>query len=359
MIRLSPDPPVATGETRVRLLSITARLRRPALTLALAMALSMAGTAGAQQSSPQSGQQQTPPASVVLSFGWLPGMEAAVSTTSSRVRVAEQRSSVSTTQAYRMRVLAEGGHLRLQFVDAVLKVKVAPSAGKPSREPPIPVNETVGLMPEYRISEAGRFMGVVDISAYQEKLRQHYARLLPKDADPQTRRKLIDALQMASAPHALNASAEQHWQGMVGAWVGGRLELGREYTRQSAEPIALIAGERVQMNHVFAARRRLACTAESTGENCVELEVISEADPADAARVVESIAARADASSGPAVATLKALEIRNVTRLVAEPDGLIPHRSSVSQTTRGLARVDGRERPVEQISTVQTIYTYR
>ena len=295
------------------------------------------------------------PDTVAPSFAWKPGMQASVTASSKRTRLAGERTERAATWRYRLRVDPDADGLRIRFEDPAFEV----TGDKAASSSPIATRlaeNAAGLMPDFVVARDGAFQRIHDVRAYQARFRALMRSLLPDTPDSTT----LQGAQAALTSEAfLSSKVAEHWNAVVGTWIGAAFELGESYGYSSKEPIALFPGQEILMNYSFEAKRRLPCGSGTSARPCVELEMRSVADPEDTKRMIETLLEKlAGQASSQVAAAFKTLAVENVILLVTEPDGLIPHRMTITKTVKGTMSAEGKDVPIEQVDVTQTEYVY-
>jgi hypothetical protein len=154
-------------------------------------------------------------------------------------------------------------------------------------------------------------------------------------------------VQTLTSEQALNASAAQQWNFMVGTWAGAQLALGQELEQSQKEPVPMLPGNEILMHYTIRAKRRLPCTREGVERGCVELEMRSTSDPDDMRRVIEAVFAKLGAQDLK-VPAFRSLQVEMLLEVVTEPDGLFPHSVSTTRRMNGTVELDGQTREVSQ-----------
>lgn len=317
---------------------------RPSLTLLLALSLAL----------PPAGALAQKADSVALKFAWPPGLTIAVTSTKSRTRITEKRTTRSATSRYTLTTEAEGGNLRIHVADP--SFETSGDTQLPPAAQAQMLAQVAELMPDYVVSPAGAFIGIHDLPAYQGRLQAFLAKVLPANVDPGM---LARMQKLLTSEAFLNAKAAEQWNAVVGTWVGADFEIGARYAHSNNEPVALFPGQQVKMNYTFSAKRLLKCTRGGVERTCAELEMRSSADPEDTKRMIEAFIQSFAGRALPQAPVFRALEIESVLLVVTEPDGLIPHSHSLTRTIRTTVSVGDKEQRGEQVELTQASYAYR
>lgn len=292
------------------------------------------------------------PDTVALSFGWKPGLRASVTSTSTRIRVTDERTERSATWHSKLRVDPDPDGVRIgyddptfEFLGARADSAVAARVGE----------QLAGLFPDFVVASDGGFKRIHDVSGFQGRLRALLHGALPPGTDSSA---LKQTLSVLTGESFLTSKAAEQWNALVGTWAGGKLELGETYTSTTREPIAMFPGEVVQMNYEFIVKRRVSCTRAGATRRCIEVQLRSVADPEDMKRMMQTFFDKLAGGTPVAAATFRQLEIENVILLVTEPNGLIPHHLKITKNVRGVVAAEGRELPIQQADETVTDYVY-
>lgn len=292
------------------------------------------------------------PDTVALSFGWTAGLRASVTTTRTRTRVTDVTTQRSSTYRYGLQVDADGGELRVRFVDPKLEPGEGPN-GLPAAHAQI-FEQAADLIPDLVVSKTGEFKGIRDVPAFQSRVRDFLAKVMPQGMDTAV---VTRTLALATSEAFLQSKAAEQWNAIVGSWAGAALEPGELYAYSNKEPIALFPGQEVLMNYTFEVKRLPSCRRGGARRPCVELEMISAADTADIKRMLQFVFEKFS-TTPPPMSLFETFEADNLVRLVTEPEGLIPHRLTITRRIQGTVREAGKLVHVEQVDQTQAEYTY-
>jgi hypothetical protein len=293
--------------------------------------------------------QPAAPATVALNFCWTAGQRALVTTAASRAQ--SGKPSRSGTVHYTVQVLAQGEHLRIQPLDPKADLSGATTSVGSSVQAELD-QRLAELLPDYLVTKAGAFAGIVDLPAYQKRLRDFIDRSLPPNVD---RAAVAKGLDMVTSEAFLNARVAQEWNVLVAAWVGGRLPLGVENVKQNQMPSNL--GKPLNVTHTFVARRMVPCRRGEVERQCVELELRSVPDPEAVKATVGSTLAALGRPMPPS-ASVKSFVVEDRVRLVTEPECLIPHEYVKSKVISAVVAADGKEETIERIDRSEASYRY-
>lgn len=291
---------------------------------------------------------------VDLVFAWQPGLRTSVTTTKSRTRVTNERTTRSATSRYTLVVGAEGENLRIHFEDPSFELgEQADSLPASAREQL--VAQVADMAPDYVVSRSGAFIGIHDLPGFQKKLEAFLEKIFPDDLESDMLQKIQG---MISSEAFLNARAAEQWNAVVGAWVGAEFELGEAYTHSSREPVPVFPGQQILMNYSFSAVRLVPCQRGGADRRCAELEMRSVADPEDTKRMIQAFLSNVIGDELPVAPVFRTLEIENVIRVVTEPNGLLPHALSITKTLKGTVSAGGQEQDIEQVDETKVSYAY-
>jgi hypothetical protein len=282
---------------------------------------------------------------VRLEFGWQPGLRAHVATTRTRSRTAETTMSQTSKGTFELEVEEQAGEgLRIRYAEPTFELPEAAGSLSAAAQAKA-LAQLADLVPDYLVTREGRFAGIIDLPAYQTRLQEMMGEVLGESGGSPEAERLK---QMLTSGQALNASAAQQWNFMVGTWVGAQLALGQQLNQSQKEPVPMLPGQEILMNYAIRAKRRVPCERGGVERSCVELEMRSTSDPADMQRVIDELLAQAGGGSATRLPPFRSLEVEMVLEVVTEPDGLFPHSSSTTRRMRGTLELDGEMREVAQ-----------
>ncbi len=318
------------------------------LTFALAFAgiAALAALAELPVAPPASAQETSAPEFVALRFDWPAGLAADVTTVRTRSRTTDAESTTRLTTSYRLRVeaSADGGRT-IGFDDP----RVSLGDGEPVPQDPAmqAVAQAGGILPDFTVDAAGTFVGIRDLPGFRERVQALFDRM------PAAIREML------TSEAFLEAQTAEEWNRLVGAWTGAELELEAVYGMESEEPLPMLAGEPVTMTYEIAVLGRVPCRRGGVERSCVELQLSSVADPDDVRALLESVQQRmlGDAA-GPDAAAFESFSMRTDSRLITEPDGLIPHEASLTKTVEGTVTAAGQRQSILQVDTTETTFRY-
>jgi hypothetical protein len=286
---------------------------------------------------------------VKLGFCWPPGLKAQVTNSSVRSQTGAQ--TRSSTFRYTLSVLEQGANLRVRLDDPVADLSAA--GAQVSAEVQARVDEQLEeTLPDFLITPDGKLVGLVDVEGYQARLRGMIERRLPKNVDRAAAKKAIDG---STSEAALNARLAQQWHVLVGSWVGGELPIGVEHTRQTKvgpaeKPIGAIS-------HSYGAARRVPCRRGGKARECVQLFLRSVPDDAAMnARIGQLTTALGQRL--PPMTRVKSAASEEAIQLVAEPECLVPHSFTRTQTQTLVVEQGVRESTITRQDRSAITYSY-
>lgn len=293
---------------------------------------------------------------VVLRFDWPEGFQAEVETKRTRTRTGEDGSSRSATSRYTMRAWQDGSDLRVGFSDFALEAHDL-GALAPAAQAQL-LAQLGDLVPDFVVTRTGEFAGIADFEVFRGRLDLVLHQALPKGVDPSALPAVTEIRRLLTSQEFLESRAAGQWNALVGTWLEGELELRAVYSYEERSPVPVFPDEEILTSYEFSAERLLPCPRSGEERECVELELRSITDPADAKRMIESLLRRLTPAELRAAALFTDFELENVIRLVTEPRGLIPHRHEETKSLRGTVSVGGQTQRVEQIDVTESSYGY-
>jgi hypothetical protein len=316
-----------------------ARLR---LLLSLATALVLAPGGGLAQPAAED--------VVNLGFCWRPGLTAKVTASSLRTQTgAPDRGS---TFRYTLSVLKQGEQLRIRLDDPVADLSGARAPVSPEAQARVD-EQLEGLLPDFLVTPEGKMVGLADLAGYQARLRAMIDRALPKTVDRAAAQKAIDA---ATSEAVLTARLHQQWQILVAAWLGVALPVGVEQTRHSK--LGQPGQPGVAITHTFGATKRVPCQRGGTERQCVQLDLRSVPDQDSMnARMGQLTAALG--KKLPATTRPKSVSVAETVQLIAEPECLIPHSFTRSQTQTVVLDHGDREETIQRVDRSAATYVFQ
>ncbi len=287
---------------------------------------------------------------VPFRFAWPVGLEIVASTTRERSRPRNRATGGPITLTYTLRMEDQGDDLRIRVAAPEFSGIAERDAGTTA------LLEQVGsLVPDFIVTRSGDFKSIADVEDYTKRLREVLVAILPEAGQLDAIEPLLGSL---LSPAVLNAMASEEWNAIVGNLADSELDTYGVYEFSEATPIPVFPGRTVSMNYVLEVSGFRECVRGGRPRRCVEVEIRSEADPAEVQQIIESVLNAFGTKPIPA-GSITRLELANSIRVLTEPDGLYPHELVISKRVRGTAIEDGREQTLEQLDRKRTTYTYR
>jgi len=270
--------------------------------------------------------QRVPSDSVVLTFDWPVGLEAAVSYLQVQVREQGGRSDTSAS-AIRFRMVV-GRHPRGRSV-TYSDFAVPGSAAVPDSA----VLELVAAaaLPGVVVGDSGELVGLADTARFAASVRALVQPIVDSLPPGDLGRRVREYLERVLDPAVLAARASGDWSALVGFWVGGRLERGTTMVFTTEEPIPLFPGRTVPYHYQFTYVGRASCEDGARDSACVELDLLTVPDSAAVRALIASMVMDVAGAAAAGAAVIRRLEVENHVRLVTEPRGLIPHVLEAAQ----------------------------
>ena len=147
-----------------------------------------------------------------LAFAWQPGMKAQVTSTNTRTRVADERTTRTVTSSHTLRVDPQGDRLRVRFIDPNIDLgngaKALPADARAQL-----AAQVASLLPDYIVSKDGEFVTIHDLPAFQKRLSSFLKSVFPAETDSGALQQ-VEAL--LGSEEFLNAQAAQQWADTAG-----------------------------------------------------------------------------------------------------------------------------------------------
>lgn len=291
--------------------------------------------------------QTRKPIVITPQFNWPVGLEAIVRISlSRRVSTGERTDSGHMTLRAEMIVdsLAGGRTVRFQ------RHEITSKHGKPS------FNQfTSALTPGFVVSRSGESVSLASPTPEQRTMDSVIAGL----------QRLFDSISggPSSAWHTLfspqlfTEMARREWRAHVEGWLGQSLMLGVTYTSRADEPLPLVGDAVVPMLYEYAAQDTVRCTPTALRAECVRFVMTARPDVTSLRSVLLDMMTSLMPDSIKAMTELPELEMEVVTRLVAEPETMVPYQLETSQQMRVV--VVSRTGRAETIGRETRLQTYR
>jgi hypothetical protein len=286
-------------------------------------------------------------AAVRLEFAWPVGTRARVTTTKSRRTTGDRKESSSGTTSYTMQVAALGDSLRIQSLDPRFEAE-----GDLAGVPAAARAQFADALPEFVVDREGAFLGLHDPAAARSAVLGMLRGAMKEPVDEGVRNSIEGML----TEEVLSNFAAQAWNAVVGAWVGGEMELGAEYETSARGPVPIAPGETILMRNVFRAERLVPCKRAGSDRRCVELTMTTTPDPEEMKTFLQAFLAKFP--GGEQVPRPSAFDIVTEVRLVTEPAGMLPHSMSMIRRTSVTMEVEGRKSQAERVDETRTSYVY-
>lgn len=260
--------------------------------------------------------------SVALRFGWPQGFAARVTGFESRHLVSGGMEDESRTDlSYRVRLEPSPEGSRIRYDDFALR---HPKTSELVSLRSVPGLEalSLALRPSFVVSPDGRFSGTPglddDVALINRELDALQARPepLPEGAP---------LLPTRFSAELFRRHAPVEWWPLVEMWTGREVEPGARYELDLVTRMPLLAGAPIRMDGELHVSKRCACDGGDGPRRCIELVLVTKADPLELLPLLGAEAERQE-GEGPAPVTVTKLELDETVRLVTEPETLVPHR---------------------------------
>lgn len=288
-------------------------------------------------------------------YAWKPDLEIDVETRRGRIRrhylPEPQRTGIGIR--YRLATAGREDNLHVTFRD--LATAQDPLAGG-ERAFVEAVLQFAGLIPDFLVSPKGEFLRVENAPAVSSRLKQFISSTVPSLDDSPG---LAHALELVSSKQFLEASAANQWEGLVGFWIGADLEIGAIYEAEGIAPHPLIPSEPIAVKVRYGATRRVPCGAGLEAAECIELVMTTEVEGEQLKKIARELADRlGDESERRKIESIEFTLIKEESRLVTEPETLLPHYFEVYKTIEGRSGPGDADRD-GRIDFQQSTFRYR
>jgi hypothetical protein len=287
---------------------------------------------------------------VHLRFGWHAGLNAQVETTRLQVRVSEGTDSTSGSAQYMMHVAPHPSGLVVSYDNFVFPVTA--DTGQAAQAGTL-AEQAAAMVPKVVVDSAGAFVGIQDVEAVRARLDTLMTQMLEAE-EAAAARETIAAM---VTEEALAGIAAQEWNAIVGRWAGADLATGERYGFEEQAALPLIPGAVVTMLSEFSVEGRTSCVDGGAAEDCVEIRLVSRADPDVVTALLAQFTEQLRATPGLGLA-FESFEMQNEMVLVTEPATLRPHRVRLSKQMKGIFSAEGERGEVSQSEVRTYRYTY-
>lgn len=270
-------------------------------------------------------------------FEWPDGlvMDVSIRIHGSRVADAETLSSWDARGSSRWSVRRDGGRTL---------VERTPFSGWDGTQPPgvgaFPFR-TVDHLPTLVVGADGTFLGVEGLDAARERIRAAVPELAK--APPGVRAVFDNAI----ADAGLRAMAGDFWSALVAAWLmaGPKVHEGYAFTQRT--PVPQLGGGELDLHGKIELLQTSPCERGGVSRTCGTFRIASSADQGQVGALLETLLASAAGQGFRVVGFDQRME----STVVAELDGLVPHRMTVRQQSSLEAEQDGERGKVTETST--------
>lgn len=296
-------------------------------------------------------QAQTP---VTLRFDWPEGLQASVAHTKKKYREeAGTQAPPGVTTRYELKTRRTGQELLIAPGPA--QMDAAALASLPAAQRAQLQLLLQAALPSYLVSASGEFVRIEDAAGLKARLLAFMKTTAPTLATSQPLAQIMD--QITSEP-VLTALASAEWNQTVGTWLDATLDLGDWYTLESQGDFPLVPNTTIKMVSRFRIAGTLKCSRGGQEKTCVEIEMETRPDPADMSAAIQGMLQRFSDKALPGAALPRALDLLTTLHLVTEPDGLIPHRQTVTKRITVTTGRDDAPKTVTQVEDALSVYTY-
>jgi protein required for attachment to host cells len=287
---------------------------------------------------------------VNLRFAWPAGTDAHIETTRFQEQVSGTADTVTGSARYRMRVHAHPAGLIISYEDFAF-----PAAADTTESAQLNslAEQAAAMVPKVVVDSAGAFVGIDGVETVHTRLDS----LLTQMLEPEEAATAREGLATMVTEDALAGLAAQEWNAIVGRWAGSDLVIGTDYGFEEDAALPMIPGAGVKMVSEFRVERRTSCSGVATGDDCVEIRLVSRADPDAVREILAQFTEQLLATPGVGIA-FESFEMENELVLVTEPRTLRPHRVRLSKRMKGVVAAEGERGEVSQIEVRTYRYTY-
>jgi hypothetical protein len=297
-------------------------------------------------------QTAAPVDTVRLRFNWLPGTVAEIESARFRERFAEKTDTLAGSARYRMKVAAHPEGRSVEYSD--FDFGGVPGRPRESRALQAIAEQVSSLVPNSLVSGEGDFLRVQNVNQMRTQLDSLLGPMVGGSGNEQA----LAAIAAIFSEDALNMLAAQEWNALVGMWTGADLELGETYELQQMAALPMIPGATVPMISQFSVVERVSCLEEGDGEDCVEIHLVSFADPDAMKDHLQQFIRRLSSDPKLAASAYDDLAIENELVLVTEPATLLPHRASITKSISGTFRAREEKGSFSQLDVRTDRYRY-
>jgi hypothetical protein len=296
-------------------------------------------------------------AQIALEFDWPDGLQATVTHTKSKTREGTPSSLPSgVTVVYDIDARKTPEGIVVSQSNVRIDTSALPTAFSDVERKQLQIL-TQAALPTFLVSPTGKFERLVDAAAFRATLLSAFHQALPSLINDQ---KLNELLIQMTSDASLSAMASADWAQTVGFWAGGRLDVGEYYETESQSAIPFFPQKSFKMKSRIKVVGKVECSRMGQERGCVEIEMETRPDSDEIASVLEELIQQTSAL--PTTSSSEVIDSINLivkTRLVTEPNGLIPHRYSTSKRIQVSGRTGAIRKTVSELQDVSMIYTYR
>lgn len=273
---------------------------------------------------------QARPDSVMLSFSWPVGLEAAIA--HHRLQVTSEGGARPESSAvvvtYGMRVQADPRGRLIEYRDFRFP-GLPDSIGAQLPAGWVEQIASAGA-PSVIVDESGAFVSLADPARFAATIRGMLRPML--DSLPPARAGLRDVVERLLDPAVIGAQAAGDWYALVGWWAGTHLERGQAVTETVEQAMPILPGRTVPYHTRRTFVSREPCTESARDSACVALELVTAPDSAAVRFLIADVMKDLIRDGPPARAFLRRVESEFRIRVIAEPSGLLPHELDIVQS---------------------------
>ena len=288
---------------------------------------------------------------VDFSFGWKPGFKVRVD---HKALSEERGKSKQSAVKYVLSLDEAGENFAVKFVNPTIGgPKLAPNAGVQAFQEQI----SAAAFPELRVTKAGEYLGLADPAAQATRVLTLLQKIAAERVPGPGRIGVNNALVMFASPDYLAMKAEELWNPIVGFWSEAHLSVGERREFESHVPIPTLPGVVVKQKGYITLVETHTCLRNGAERTCAGIQLHSETDSDDAARVLNEVMERASRSR---TALPKIDRFTSISELVVvtEPDGLFPHEYSLRREVQLTMTTNGKPDEGRRVETHEVRYTY-
>lgn len=278
-------------------------------------------------------EQNTPEQdSVMLAYGWKPGLTAKVSLLSERTTTKGNTSVTGKMNGtYKLSTEAHKSGLLINFFDTDVQVTESANNDMQAKIQQF-INKISSLSPSYVINNEGELVDVEKLEAMKQAMDDEFTKMF-SDAPEEIQAKIRPLIDSLTSKQQLMAQITGDWNRDVAQWVGAEFEKGYDYELEYATQIPLFGNIDIPTKAKFQYNGKVPCNDKQQDSKCVSLSMLTTLDQEALRPAMMNFFKKV----GAEIPENFSVQVDTSLELITEPSTLIPHSVKSEKITKSSA----------------------